>query len=96
MKKHVIHKNQIIITSLAILIAVAGYLSYDEHASRTSAGETGSGVRLERSTEIVSLYDGTEMDSWISGEEPHSIATLGKVYLPVPVFAPGIMRLRQK
>ena len=63
MKKHVIHKNQIIITSLAILIAVAGYLSYDEHASRTSAGETGSGVRLERSTEIVSLYDGTEMDS---------------------------------
>ena len=63
MKKHVIHKNQIIITSLAILIAVAGYLSYDEHASRTSAEETGSGVRLERSTEIVSLYDGTEMDS---------------------------------
>ena len=44
MKKHVIHKNQIIITSLAILIAVAGYLSYDEHASRTSARETGSGT----------------------------------------------------
>lgn len=88
MKKHVIHKNQIIITSLAILIAVAGYLSYDEHASRTSAGETGSGVRLERSTEIVSLYDGTEMDS--------TEMNPGKVYLPVPVFAPGIMRLRQK
>ena len=46
--KGIIKKNQIIITSLAILIAVAGYLNYTEKSvlnqTKKSRGSSGTGT----------------------------------------------------
>ena len=54
----------------------------------------GTGMELPGAALKVTAFDGTEMDSWISGEEPHSIAGLlvGQKYvlteaLPAPGYA---------
>ena len=37
MKKKIIHKNQVVITTLAFLIAIAGYISYDKSADKSGS-----------------------------------------------------------
>ncbi len=53
--KHIVKKNQIIITALAIMIAVAGYLNYSGNALKKEA-ESGSTVRVAESG--ASVYGG--------------------------------------
>ncbi len=39
MKKKIIHKNQVVITTLAFLIAIAGYISYDKSVDTSGSSE---------------------------------------------------------
>ena len=74
MKMGNIHKNQVIITSMAVLIAVAGYLSYDERQRKeTMAAPTEENWGY--TTEIVSLYEPTE------GLEPETELNPGETVL---------------
>ena len=45
MKKRV-HKNQIVITTLAVLIAVAGYVTYDKKGADIKDAETVANICL--------------------------------------------------
>ncbi len=56
--KHIVKKNQIIITALAIMIAVAGYLNYS--GSKLDLASTGTGT------------DGEELASDISAEDQYA------------------------
>ncbi|MCC8167737.1 MAG: SpoIIIAH-like family protein [Clostridiales bacterium] len=53
MKKKRIHKNQVVITTLAFLIAIAGYISYDK-----SAAVSGSGSEVAEANADGALSDG--------------------------------------
>lgn len=65
--KKIFHKNQVIITSLAFLIAIAGYISYDRSTlsdhktAKTSADSTKDGYEIDNSDyDIFSEIENTE------------------------------------
>lgn len=69
--KHIFKKNQVIITGLAVMIAVAGYLNYsgtrlEKEASSTVANDTGS-VTSETDTAYIDIesldQDPTDQDT---------------------------------
>lgn len=69
--KHIFKKNQVIITGLAVMIAVAGYLNYsgtrlEKEASSTAANDTGS-VTSETDTAYIDIesldQDPTDQDT---------------------------------
>lgn len=65
--KKIFHKNQVIITSLAFLIAIAGYISYDRSTlsekgtAKTSADSTKDGYEIDNTDhDIFSEIENTE------------------------------------
>ena len=79
MKKRIFKKNQIIVTALAILIAVAGYINYadsalkkEDSAGIASAGEEASAAGSEENSfleEIESLDQDITDETAAAGEE---------------------------
>lgn len=74
MKKRIFKKNQIIVTALAILIAVAGYINYADSALKKedSAGEEASAAGSEENSfleEIESLDQDITDETAAAGEE---------------------------
>ena len=79
MKKRIFKKNQIIVTALAILIAVAGYINYadsalkkEDSAGSASAGEEASAAGSEENSfleEIESLDQDITDETAAAGEE---------------------------
>mgnify|MGYP000308525411 CR=1 FL=1 len=46
--KKIIHKNQVVITTLAVLIAIAGYVSYDRKSGGAEETKTVANMRKMR------------------------------------------------
>lgn len=59
--KRIFKKNQIMISALAVMIAVAGYLNYSNHLFDDEAVETGNEITNQELLDI-SLEDTTEID----------------------------------
>ena len=81
MKKRIFKKNQIIVTALAILIAVAGYINYadsalkkEDSAGSASAGEEASAAGSEENSfleEIESLDQDITDETAAAGGRDH-------------------------
>lgn len=74
--KKIVHKNQIVITTLAVLIAIAGYVTYDRK-SGDAIEETKTVANTDNSTILDSDYDITTDIVSDAGdlEEAESVAT---------------------
>lgn len=89
----VLKRNQVIITALVVMIAVAGYLSWSDNRTETAIGyhltESGEIAALipEHST-LVSLFPEDSdlwLDDWFSTHDP-AIAVSGDDYFQWPVL----------
>ena len=58
--KKVVRKNQIIITALALLIAVAGYVSYTQTAASDQAVETAADNYLTKAPQPYTITEPSE------------------------------------
>lgn len=73
--KKIFHKNQVIITSLAFLIAIAGYISYDrasksmDHAQEANATALEEDYVIDNTTYDIFEEPGTETTLDVSGQE---------------------------
>ena len=77
--KKIIHKNQVVITTLAVLIAIAGYVSYDRKSGGAEETKTVANMKedalsdgMEGNYIAADISDGESMAlaSTESGEEP--------------------------
>ena len=72
--KHILKKNQVIITALAIMIAVAGYLNFTEEKSNLAVANLGTDEELTYADMEDSLMDLSDEDLANAGEKTDSIA----------------------
>lgn len=69
--KHILKKNQVIITALAIMIAVAGYLNFTEdNSDKTLADLEGNGTYADMDNSLMDLSD----EDLAALEEENSVA----------------------
>lgn len=69
--KRIFHKNQVIITTLAFLIAIAGYISYDRSSLKNSGTKEASASAMEEDYEI----DNTDHDIFSEVENTEEAAS---------------------
>ena len=55
--KKIVHKNQVVITTLALLLAIVGYISYD---AKTSSQKKDTVAEIEKENQDFALADNTE------------------------------------
>lgn len=70
--KKIIHKNQVVITTLAVLIAIAGYVTYDK---KNEAPETGTKTVVNADADTDADYDITSAAEDVSAENVASAST---------------------
>ena len=54
--KKIIHKNQVVITTLAVLIAIAGYVSYDRKSGGAEETKTVANMKEDALSDCVSSF----------------------------------------
>ena len=55
--KKIVHKNQVVITTLALLLAIVGYISYD---AKTSSQKKDTVAEIEKENQDFALAENTE------------------------------------
>ena len=55
--KKIVHKNQVVITTLALLLAIVGYISYD---AKTSSQKKDTVAEIEKENQNFAMADNTE------------------------------------
>ena len=81
MKKR-IHKNQIVITTLAVLIAIAGYVTYDRKSDSGSEKEIQTAADTDVNVEEEASLEEAGLKTDISGEESLAAASTEDVENP--------------
>lgn len=79
--KKIVHKNQIVITTLAVLIAIAGYVTYDRKSS-DGAEETKTVANTDVNAAADSLEEDYSLKTDISDEESVALASTEDVENP--------------
>lgn len=79
--KKIVHKNQIVITTLAVLIAIAGYVTYDRKSSN-GAEETKTVANTDVNAAADSLEEDYSLKTDISDEESVALASTEDVENP--------------
>lgn len=90
MKKR-IHKNQIVITTLAVLIAIAGYVTYDRKSGDDSEKEIQSAANADVNLQEDASLEAADLKTDISDEEDLAAASTEDVENPGETVLTGAM-----
>lgn len=88
--KKIVHKNQIVITTLAVLIAIAGYVTYDRK-SDTSDQEVKTAANADVETAGDASVEDAALKTDISDEEELAAASTEDVENPGETVLTGAM-----
>lgn len=77
--KHILKKNNVIITALAIMLAVAGYLNFSKDESITTSGIAGYEEALQEEKELLDLSEEDLAERGLQVEDNGEVALLDEI-----------------